>query len=158
VEPKVLGRVPADPPATLVDQAVVGVTQEHEIVQVGPSTFSPVDDVMSLHPPPSLASWESTPAVAVTEQPGDRAGDRPAAASDPHHAISGMENPLDPRVACEAADGFAAQALPGVSLREPWTFGGLLSGEHFGAGVHDQGRHRRRLVRRARNQLDKSIG
>jgi hypothetical protein len=112
MEPKIFGGVPADAPPSFVYQSVVGVAQQHQVIEVGAATVSPVHDVVGLHPLPALTSGKPAPAIAVTEQPGDRAGYRPASASDPHHSTSRVENPLDPRIAGQASDRVRAEALP----------------------------------------------
>jgi hypothetical protein len=55
----------ADLPPSFVDQPVMGMTEQHQIVEVGAAALRPMHDVVSLHPPPTFAPGEPASSVSV---------------------------------------------------------------------------------------------
>jgi hypothetical protein len=158
MESEVLGRVPADPPPALVDQPVVRMAQEHQVVEIGPPAVSPVHDVVSLYPLLSLASRKPAPTISVAQQPGDLTGDRPPSPPNPHHTVPRVDDPLEARIACEAAYRLGAKALPGLGLGEPRALVRLVAGKNLGSSVYHQRGHGSSLIVGAGDQLDEGIG
>ena len=60
-------RVTRDPPALLVEDAVVVAAQQDEVVQVGTAAPGPVNDVMGVDPATPTAARETTAAVSCPE-------------------------------------------------------------------------------------------
>jgi hypothetical protein len=155
VEPKVPGRMPADPPPALVDQPVVGVAQKDQVLQVGGSAVGPVDQVVGVEPPPALAPGEPAgPLVPVGEDPEEGAPDGPAPPPDPHRVAPGLQNPLDGPVAGQAADRLRRKPSSSLGLRQPRRFCLLLPEEGLGPGVD----HHRGRVRLSGGQIHEGIG
>jgi hypothetical protein len=141
-----------------MDQAVMGVAQQDEVVEVGGSTICPVDQMVGLDPPLPLAPGEAAPQVTMAEQSRELAGDGPAPPADPHRASSGFQDPLDPPVAGQPADRVGSQAGSTLGLGKPRTPGRFLSGEDLGPGVDHQSGRRSVLSVPSSGQLHQSVG
>jgi hypothetical protein len=88
MEAEVRTGVAADPPATLVDQAMVGVAEEHQVVDVRGATVSPMHEMVGIQPPLPLASREPARAVPVAQHPKELSGDRSAPPADTDRATA----------------------------------------------------------------------
>src|SRR5919106_3077132 len=138
VEPELPRRMPAGPPSALVDEAVVGVAQEHQVVQVGGPAIGPVDQVVGIEPPLPLASGEPAgPSVPVPEHPEEVTRDGPAPPAHPHRAALPLQEPLDPPVAGQPADRFRGKAPASLGLGQPRAPFRLLAGQ----GLPPRGDH-----------------
>jgi hypothetical protein len=58
MEPEVSRRMAARPPSVLVEEAMVGVAQQNQVVQGGPTAVGPVDQVVGVQPPLPLTPGE----------------------------------------------------------------------------------------------------
>src|SRR5919106_2544029 len=144
VEAQLPRRMPAGPPPALVDEAVVGVAQEHQVVQVGGPAIGPVDQVVGVQPPLPLASGEPAgPSVPVPEHPEEGTGHTPAPPAHPHRAALPLQDPLDPPVAGQPADGIRGKAMAALGLCQPRAPLWLRTGQCFGSCMdHHRGRLR----------------
>src|SRR5918996_1462102 len=142
VEPELPRRMPAGPPPALVDEAVVGVAQEHQVVQVGGPAIGPVDQVVGVQPPLALASGEPAGCpITVSKYPEDLTRDGPAPPADAHRAALALQDPLDPAVAGQPADCLGREALAPLGLCQPRTPSSLGPGQGLRSSVdHHRGR------------------
>src|SRR5438046_10146422 len=95
----------------------MGVTQENEILEIGPAAVAPLHDVVGLQPSEPAAAGEDAAAVSEPHRPQQpRRGDA-ASPSDADAAALALEAPLDPRVAGQPADriGEESDAILGLS-------------------------------------------
>src|ERR687892_248350 len=136
VEPELPRGMPAGPPPALVDEAVVGVAQEHQVVQVGGPALGPVDQVGGVQPPLPLASGEPAgPSVPVPEHPEEGTGHGPTPPAHPHRAALPLQDPLDPPVAGQSADRLRREAPAPVGLGQPRTPSRLGPGQGLRSSV-----------------------
>src|SRR6266567_1100847 len=94
MEPEVAGRITADAPSALVDEPMMGLTQEDQVVGVGRSRVRPVRDVMGLQPAFSFTAPETTRTIAelkLAHEPRRNATGPPA---DPDGAAVLLHHPL----------------------------------------------------------------
>src|SRR5437588_8828 len=99
-------------PSPLVDEPVMGVAQQHEVVEVCPASPGPVHQVMGLQPLLASAPREPTGLIAVAKHPSDLPTHHPPASSQSNRTAIGLEHPLHPCVARQPADRLRAEALP----------------------------------------------
>jgi hypothetical protein len=139
VEPEVVGGVAAGPPPCLVEEAVVGVAQEDQVVQVrGPpsaqwTTWWAFSHLRRSHPGNRQAPsrW--------SEDPVDGLRDLSAPTTDPHRPAPRFQDPLDPGVAGQPADALRGQPVSALGLGQPWAAGGLFPDQRIRAGVNNKG-------------------
>jgi hypothetical protein len=158
MEAEVRTGVAADPPAALVDQAMVRVAQKHQVVDVRGAPIGPVHEMVGVQPSIPLASGEPARAVAMTQNPEELPGYGPASPADPDRPATPLEDPLDPAVAGQSPNALRCQSLPTVGFREPRRAVALLPGQDLGPGV-DHDRRRWSMLRvAAGHKLDEGVG
>src|SRR5437899_12978287 len=82
VEPKVVRRVSARRPPTFMDEPVMTVTEQHEVVEVGPPAPSPVHEVVGF-------SEVRAPATDARCRPGSPGGHRQTGRARRTHGTTG---------------------------------------------------------------------
>ena len=104
----------------LVHQPVVEEAQEDEVVEVGPASVPPPDDVMCLGEPTRPASGEPALAVAVAEQPHHRGRGLPGHPAETQWlTFFVLDHGLHPAVAHQAPRGLGVDPAPVAHLRRP---------------------------------------
>src|SRR5438876_880075 len=86
VEPKVVRRVSARRPPTFMDEPVMAVTEQHEVVEVGPPAPSPVHEVVGFFGGQSPSNRRALP----TRIAWRASSDRPSSSNSRNHRSMSM--------------------------------------------------------------------
>lgn len=123
---------------TGVDDVMVVGTQERGVVEVGPATVGPVDEVVGVAPAGRPgAVGEGAALVAVVEGPDLGTGEEPTGAADQQRAPGVIEDDrVELGVAGQKPRGGDREVAPGVGApdRRGASGGGLEVGERDGEG------------------------